>query len=237
MTVKRAHMVSKGYLTAWANERGLVHVWDAEKLVSGVRPVGDATVVRYAYRTELIGHNLEAEYGRIESRATPALRNLATGGSLTSDGEVAVLDFLDMHQERGQYADQAEVRIPVAAGNIYAGSVSMEQMGLGDRLTLARDTDTEAVRVSSLGVKRWRWRVLPVDSGLATGDGAVMLWRKRSSAPISAVSFPVSPTRLLILGDGLDGLTIPLNTLLMSNCRRWLVDHVDGNLARVAAFR
>lgn len=72
--------------------------------------------------------------------------------------------------------------------------------------------------------------------GLATGDGAVMLWRKRSSAPISAVSFPVSPTRLLVLGDGLDGLTVPLNTL-MSNCRGWLVDHVDGNLARVATFR
>ena len=230
-------MVSKGYLAAWANDRDLVHVWDSEKLVSGVRSVGDATVVSYAYRTELLNHDLEAAYGRIESDAIPALRNLANGGSLTRDGESAVIAFLDMHQERGRYADQAGVRLPVAAGNLHSPGVRMEEMSLGDRLTLARDMDKGAVLVSSLGVARWRWRVQPVDSGLVTGDGAVLLWQKTSSAPVTAVSFPVSPNRLLILGDGLDGLTIPLNTLIMSKCRRWLVDRVDGDLAHAATFR
>lgn len=235
--MKRAHMISKGYMKAWANERGLVHVWDAETSKAGVRAVGDATVVSYAYRTELLTHDLEAEYSKIEDRATPALRNLADGGSLTQEGEAAVIAFLDMHQERGRYADQAKVRLPVAAGDLTTAGFRMEEMGLGDRLTLSRDVDKDAVRVSALGVDKWRWRVLPVDSGLVTGDGAVMLWNKKGDSPVTAVSFPVSPSRLLILGDGLDGLTIPLNTLLMSKCRRWLVDQVDGDLARNAVFR
>lgn len=238
MTVKRAHMVTRGYLAAWANGRDLVFVADAEAKRGGVRSLRDATVVSYAYRTEMTTLDLEAEYGRIESDAVPALKNLAQGGSVDSKGVAAIIRFLDMHIERGRWADQAAVRVPVGVATVgidHPGSdFRMAQMGLGDRLVLSRNEDLApgGLQLSDMRVERWRWRVVPVDSGLVTGDGAVIVGRPHDGAPVNTVCFPLSPTRLLVVGNGLDGATVPVNAIIASQCRRWLVDHVEGDFAR-----
>lgn len=220
--VKRAHMVSRAYLEAWANGRSLVWVFDKENPeISGVRSVRDATVVRYAYRTELTSLDLEADYARVESRATPALRNLANGGSVGREGEVAIVDFLDMHRERGGFADKTKARVPMASANVLTGESRLVHAGLGDRIVLSRSVDTSRVRIKDLRVDRWRWHVLPVDSGLITGDGAVLLWSERDA--VRTVTFPISPSRLLVIGSGLSGATVPINSLMADHSRRWLI--------------
>jgi hypothetical protein len=98
-------MVTRGYLAAWANDRNNVFVADAETKNGGIRGLSGATVVSYAYRTEISSVDLESEYARIESDALPAIRNLAGGGSITSAGRDAIIRFLDMHIERGRWAD------------------------------------------------------------------------------------------------------------------------------------
>ena len=143
---------------------------------------------------------------------------------------------MDMHLERGRYAYEAKVRVPAAMGSTTA-PVQMVDMGLGDRLTFARDVDTEAVRLRRLDLERWRWRVHHVDSGLVTGDGAVLLFHGRSGSEVAAVAFPLSPSRLLVLGDALDGLSFPINLLIANACRRWLVDRVGGDMARSLSLR
>lgn len=189
--VKRAHMVSRAYIEAWSNDRSLVTVFDKENpAASGVRSVRDATVVRYAYRTEL----------------TTLL---------------AIVEFLDMHRERGGFADKTKERVPMASANVLTGQSRMVHAGLGDRIVLSRSVDTSRVRIRDLPVGRWRWHVLPVDSGLITGDGAVLLWSERDTT--CTVTFPISPSRLLVIGSGLDGATVPINSLIADQSRRWLI--------------
>ncbi|WP_286933306.1 DUF4238 domain-containing protein [Microbacterium sp.] len=215
-------MVSRAYLGAWANGRGQVKVFDKENPeVSGVRSVGDATVVRYAYRTELTTLDLEAEYARIESRAIPALRNLASGGSTNREGEAAIIAFLDMHRERGGFADRTKELVPMASANILTGESRLVHAGIGDRIVLSRTIDQSRTWIRELPVGQWRWHILPVESGLITGDGAVLLWSERDF--VCTVTFPISPTRLLIIGSGLDGTTVPINALVMNQSRRWLI--------------
>lgn len=231
MPVKRAHMVSRGYLQAWGNGRGLVYVWDAEAQVSGERGLTNATVVGYAYKTEHTNLDLEQEYAGIEGRGLSAMRGIINGGSLNTDGREAMIAFLDMHLERGRYADQAGVRTPIAMGNIFTGESTMAEMGLGDRLVLSKSLNREALRIVSLGVDKWPWRVFEVRGGLITGDGAVLIWEHTKGFGVTTISFPLSPTRLLILGEPLPS-DAPLNALIARNSRRWLVDHVDGSIAR-----
>lgn len=230
MTVKRAHMVTRGYLEGWANSRGLVYVWDGETPIAGVRSLGDATVVGYAYRTEHTTLDLEAHYAGIEGRGVAAFRSLTTGGTLTSAGRSAVIEFLDMHLERGRYADQARVRMPIAMGDFSKGGFQMAEMGLGDRLVLSESMNKEAIRIALLGVDRWPLRVATVNSGLITGDGAVLMWERADGSGIQTVSFPLAQNKLLILGEPLPH--VPINALIANNCRRWLIDHVEGNVAR-----
>ncbi|MBO3664073.1 DUF4238 domain-containing protein [Microbacterium stercoris] len=236
MAVKRAHMITRGYLEAWSNERGLVHVWDAEHEINKPQSLTNATVVSYGYQTTVTSFDLEGYYAEVESQAIPALRSLATGGAPDSAGRSAIVSFLDMHLERGRYADQTKVKVPVWMGSMTEPG-RMAEMALGDRLTFARDVDTEAIRLDRLRVERWTWRVVNVQGGLVTGDGAVLLFRKTHGAPLSAVTFPLSPTRLLIIGDGLPGIHPQFNLMIASKCRRWLVDHVDGAVARTFGFR
>ncbi len=58
----------------------------------------------------------------------------------------------------------------------------------------------------------------------------------RSGNEVAAVAFPLSLSRLLVLGAALDGLGFPINLFLADACRRWLVDRVDGATARSLAF-
>jgi hypothetical protein len=234
--VKRSHMITRAYLEQWANDRGVVHVFDGENNVNHPSSVLNATVVSYGYRAEVVPFDLEAHYEKIESRAIPALRGLASGAFPNRDGRSAVVSFLDMHLERGRYADQAKVRMPAWLGDT-SGPGRVAEMALGDRLTLARDVDTGAVRLEPARLETWDWRVLPISGGLVTGDGAVLLFQATESSGLSAVAFPVSPDKLLVIGDGLPGIPPYLNFIIMGRCRRWLVDRVDGQIARLARTR
>lgn len=234
MTVKRPHMVTRGYLQAWVNGRNALFLWDSESGRSGVRPVNDATVVRSVYDTEHTILDLESQFGRIESDGLPAIRNLAQAGSLNDEGRAAVVAFLDMHLERGRYADQANVKMPIAKIDFFNGGVEMAEMGLGDRLVLSRDMEKSTVRIADLGVLKWRWRIATSAEGLLlTGDGAVLLFERSKGTGVATITFPLSPTRLLVLGDDLPPAPLrDLNAFTIAKSRRWLVDRADGAFAR-----
>jgi hypothetical protein len=231
LMVKRAHMITRAYLEAWANSRGLLHVWDAENGINRPTSLTNATVVSFGYKTSISLVDVEAKYAQIESKAIPALRNLAQGGTITTDGQLAIVDFLDMHFERGSFADQSKVKTPVWR---IGGPQRIEEvdMTVGDRLVLADELSRNLIRLYSLHIERWRWRVIDVREELVTGDGAVLPFRKTYNGPIITVTFPLSATKLLVIGEGLPSVPRHFNYLIVNRCRRWLVDQIDGAMVR-----
>ena len=128
--------------------------------------------------------------------------------------------FLDMHLDRGRYADQTKLRAPALVLKT-GGEVEEAELRLGDVLLLSQ-SHPEVLRLPTLGLDKWEWKVWPVE-GLVTGDGAVLLWGSSSKdAEICTVTFPLSPTRLLVIGRDLpDG--VPMNDRIASNSKRWIV--------------
>lgn len=219
MKAKRAHMVSKGYILAWADARGRVDVLDLEDGRGFASTIESATVVSYAYDPEVLTHNLESDYARIEDRGIPVIRKLRERQTLTPAEQTAMVAFLDMHLDRGRYADQTKTRIPAVLVKI-GGLVEDAELNLGDRLLLSQSL-RDVIRLTNLGIEQWPWAVREA-RGLATGDGAVLLWRPTDGAEISTVSFPLSPSKLLVIGQDLPD-DVPLNPLLAKNSRRWIV--------------
>lgn len=220
MTVKRGHMVSKGYISAWADDRNRVDVIDVQDERGFTTAFGNATVVSYAYDPNVLTHDLERAYSKIEDAGTPVIAKLRDGERAISDTErAALIAFLDMHLERGRYADLVKLRVP-AALLMKDGTSEDAELVLGDVITLSQ-SHPDVFRLCSLPLDQWEWKVLEA-VGLATGDGAVLLWRATEDAEICAISFPLSPTRLLVIGQDLpDGL--PLNARVAQNSRRWIV--------------
>ncbi|WP_400996411.1 DUF4238 domain-containing protein [Agromyces sp. GXQ0307] len=220
--VRRAHMVSAGYIRAWADEKDTVDVIDLQHDRGFPSAVSNATVVSYAYDPEVMQHDLENDYARIEDRGIPVIEKLRNGETTVTPAEMgAMIGFLDMHLDRGRYADQTKIRTP-AAVLMTGGQVEHRELNLGDRLLLSRSLP-DVIRLADLRLEEWEWRVNDVRPfRLATGDGAVMLWASASGADICTVSFPLSPTQLLVIGKDLPP-DIPLNVLLAEKCRRWLV--------------
>lgn len=231
MNVKRAHMVSKGYIRAWADANDQVDVLDLEHVQGRTSTIANATVVRYAYEPQVLSHDLESDYARIESKGIPAIRKLCNENSLTSAEQSAIVAFLDMHLDRGRYADQTKIRTPAVLLKT-GGQLEDTELNVGDRLLLSQSFH-EVTRLAALGLEQWPWRVRQAQH-LATGDGAVLLWRPTDGAEISTVSFPLSPTQMLVIGQDLAD-DVRLNTLLAMNSRRWIVG-VKGtlNLERAA---
>ena len=64
MRAKRAHMVTRAYLNAWANESGVVDVADLEQGRVSTTTTKNATVVRYAYETEVMNYDLEQSFAK-----------------------------------------------------------------------------------------------------------------------------------------------------------------------------
>lgn len=220
MGVKRGHMVSEGYIEAWADKRNVVEVIDIQDRRGFPTSIHNATVVSYVYDPEVMVPDLERIYSKIEDAGIPVIVKLREGGqSLTDKERDAMIAFLDMHLDRGRYADQTKLRAPAVVLKT-GGEVEAVELRLGDVLLLSQ-SHAEVLRLKSLGLDQWAWRVWPVD-GLVTGDGAVLLWRSTKNAEICTVSFPLSPTRLLIIGEELpDG--VPMNDRIASNSKRWLV--------------
>ncbi|KIC59978.1 hypothetical protein RM52_00745 [Microbacterium hominis] len=213
-------MVSRGYIQGWADRRGRVDVLDLQGKRGYFTSIENATVVGYVYDPGVLSHDLEAEYGQIESAGVPVIAKLRSGADSLSTSECSdMVAFLDMHLDRGRYADQAKVRTPAVLVKT-GGALEDAQLTLGDRLLLAQ-AFTDVVRLAALGLEQWKWQVLELE-GLATGDGAVLLWRSTKDSDLCTVSFPLSPTRLLVIGHDLPN-NLPINLILARNCKRWLV--------------
>jgi hypothetical protein len=220
--VKGAHMVSSGYISAWADNRNVIAVLDLEKGIGYHRSYKKATVVSYVYEPALLSYDLEGEYARIENAGIPVIHKMRQGLDLTVDERTRLIQFLEMHRYRGRYSDRAEVRVPAVAV-MTDGSVKDVELRLGDMMLLTRNQKT-GPRLTELGLDQLDWTVWEVDH-LPTGDGAVMLWGSNSDTGadnVSVVTFPLSPTQLLLIGDDLPK-GVPFKTRLAMNCQRWIV--------------
>lgn len=226
MRVKRGHMVSKAYLSSWADVRNRVEVIDVQDERGFTTAVGNATVVSYVYDPNVLTHDLERAYSKIEDAGIPVIAKLRDGERGVSDIErAALIAFLDMYLERGRYANLAKLRVP-AVLMMKDGTSEEAELALGDVMTLSQ-SHPDVFRLSSLPFDQWEWKVLGT-VGLVTGDGAVLLWRPTKDSEICSVSFPLSPTRLLVIGQDLpDGL--PLNARVAQSSRRWIVG-AEGSL-------
>lgn len=221
--VKNAHMVSKSYIRAWADERNVVDVIDLQDGRGYPSSYLSATVVSYGYEPEVLTHDLERDYGRIEDRGIPAIVKLRNGDALTAVERSAVIAFLDMHLDRGRYADQTKTRVPAVVLKT-GGRIEHAELALGDRLLLSQSFK-DVFRLNVLGLEQWPWQVREID-GLVTGDGAVLVWPLTEGADISTVSFPLSPTQLLVIGQNPPDdvrFKLLLNVLHAEKSRRWLV--------------
>lgn len=221
MKVKRPHMVSRGYLEGWADPKGIVEVID----VSGRRglrmPIGNATVVNYVYEPEVMtASDLEADYARIESDGIPVIVKLRDDSLNVTPAEIAaMIAFLDMHLHRGRFADQAKVRTPALLWKL-GGQIEEAELSLGDRLLMSQWLP-DTLKLSTLGLDQWPWKIRR-EERLPTGDGAVIVWAPSKGADIAAVSFPLSDTRLLVIGDDLPD-DVPVVPRIIDNCKRWII--------------
>lgn len=117
------------------------------------------------------------------------------------------------------------------------GRIEEAKLALGDMLLLSRSMQG-VLRLATLGLEQWPWQVREA-KGLATGDGAVLLWRQSNGDEISTISFPLSSTRLLMIGQNLPD-DAPLNWKLAENSKRWIVGEkgtLDFSKAAVIAAR
>lgn len=235
MKTRRGHMVSRGYIAAWADEKNVVDVLDLQDGRGYPSSIVSASVVSYVYDPEVMAQDLESEYARIEGNGISAITKLRTGKAVTHEDQDSVIAFLDMHLHRGRYADRANVRVP-AVLMMTDGSVKDTKLKLGDMLLLSQE-HPETLRLTSLGLQDWTWRIHEVGN-LATGDGAVLLWRPTADDELTTITFPLSPTQLLVIGDVLPEKPFEMvNLHIAKNCRRWMVG-VRGslNLAEAAGI-
>lgn len=100
------------------------------------------------------------------------------------------------------------------------GTTQEKDLLLGDMLLLTHE-HSDTLRLTSRGLERWTRRIYTTDV-LFTGDGAVLLWRPDAEHDFSTVTFPLSPTQLLVIGDDIPS-DLNVNRFIVSNCRRWVV--------------
>lgn len=212
-------MVTKGYIAAWANDRNIVDVLDVHEGRGYPSSIENASVLNYVYDPSVMTHDLEGHFAEIETRGVSAFARLRAEHALTEDETQSVIEFLDMHLHRGRYADRAGARQP-ARLLMDDGTVQDAELNYGDLLSLAHDhPDTR--RLTTLGLEKWAWQIFST-SGLYTGDGAVLLWRPDPDHELSTVTFPLSPTQLLVIGEGIPA-DFNINLATVNNCRRWIV--------------
>lgn len=221
MRVKRAHMVSRAYLKQWADKGGNVEVIDIQDRRGFTTDVVNATVVSYAYEPDLLNRDLEREFAEVEARGTPAIAKLRYGHLLSTEEKSDVVNFLDMHLQRGRFADQTKVRTSAIVLKT-DGKTEEAELNLADCLMLSQYMEGP-VRLASLEVEAWKWTTHRSEN-LATGDGAVLLWKERKEGALTAVTFPLAPDQVLLIGSPADLRFLDsLNARLAENSRKWIV--------------
>lgn len=223
MTVKDAHMVTKSYIRAWANAKNVLEILDKQDGRGYRKSYNSATVVSYVYDPNILTHDLEQAYAEVESNGIPVINKLRDDHlALTAVERKALVAFLDMHLDRGRYANQAKTLAPAVIVTT-DGEPENANLNLGDLLLLSQHLP-EVLRLKKLGIEEWPWRVVQ-GNGFVTGDGAVLLWCEPGSEEVSTISFPLSPTELLVIGQPLADGTWP-NLRLVENCKRWIVGEI-----------
>ncbi|MCE0459635.1 DUF4238 domain-containing protein [Curtobacterium flaccumfaciens] len=215
-------MLTRAYIRAWADGRGVVDVIDLGRLHGYSTAVNNATVRSFAYEPAVLTRDLEREFAGIEDRGIRAIRRLREEPpSLDREHVQAMIAFLDMHLNRGRYADKTEARAPAVILNT-SGSIQDVEFRIGDIITLSGGM-TDVLHLTTLGLDDWDWRVISDESGaLITGDGAVLLFAETQGADVRTVSFPLSPTQLLVVGQPFPS-DVPINDLIAQKSRRWLI--------------
>lgn len=212
-------MVTGGYIRAWADENNVLDVLDVQDGRGYPSSYKNASIVSYVYDPAVLTLDLESEYGVIESEGISAFSKLRAGKALEEEETQAAIAFLDMHLHRGRYADRAGVRVP-ALLVMTDGTTQQKELLLGDMLHLAHQ-HPDTLRLTALGLEKWTWRIFTTDC-LYTGDGAVMLWRPDADHDLATITFPLSPTQLLVIGADIP-TDFNINRAIANNCRRWLV--------------
>lgn len=216
---RRGHMVTGGYIRAWVDEHNVVDVLDVQNGRGYHSSYKNASIVSYVYDSAVLTLDLEKEYGVIESQGISAFSKLRSGEGLEETEARAAIAFLDMHLHRGRYADRAGVRVP-ALLMMTDGTTQQKELLLGDMLPLAHQ-HPDTLRLTSLRLEEWTWQIYTTDC-LYTGDGAVMLWRPDADHDLATITFPLSPTQLLVIGDDIP-TDFNINRAIVNNCRRWIV--------------
>jgi hypothetical protein len=212
-------MVTAGYIRAWADENNVIDVLDVQDGRGYHASYKNASVVSYVYDPAVLTLDLESEYGVIEGAGISAFSKLRAGEGLAEAEAAAAIAFLDMHLHRGRYADRAGVRVP-ALLVMKDGTTQEKELLLGDMLPLAHQ-HPDTLRLTTLGLETWTWQIFMTDC-LYTGDGAVMLWRPDTDHGLATVTFPLSPTQLLVIGEDIPA-DFDINRAIVNNCRRWVV--------------
>ena len=220
MVVKNAHMVTGSYISAWADAKNVLEVLDKQDGRGYRRSYLSATVVNYVYEPNVLTYDLEQAYAEVEGPGMSAINKIREGDYELSDaGRKAVVAFLDMHLDRGRYANQANILAPAIVLKT-DGEHENGELNLADRILLSQSLP-EVLRLSKLGIDEWPWQLWPTN-GLVTGDGAVLLWCEPGSEEVSTISFPLSPTKLLVIGKDLqDGIWH--NAKVTENSKRWII--------------
>ncbi|MFB8191349.1 DUF4238 domain-containing protein [Microbacterium sp. NPDC055988] len=216
---RRGHMITKGHLAAFANERNVVDVLDVLEGRGYPSSIENATVVSYVYDPAVFNHNLEKQFAAIEDTGVGALNRLRAGKKPSESDQLAVIEFLDMHLHRGRYADRAGDSQPATLFKT-DGSIEQSRLNYGDLISLAHD-HPDTLRLTKLDLEKWSWQIYTT-TNLWTGDGAVMLWRPDADHELSTVTFPLSPTQLLVIGEDIP-TDFDMSRAIAMRSRRWVV--------------
>jgi hypothetical protein len=218
--VRRPHVLTKAYLNAWADDRRTVDVIDKRRNHGAPMSINNATVVGGAYDSLVLTQDLEGDFAKIEDGGIRVIAKLRREVEVTPGEAKTMVAFLDMALDRGRYADQAESFL---LGTVFMvdGSVLDTDFSVADRLRLAQSLP-DVLRLVSMGLHGWEWRVETHYSRLVTGDGAVLLFHEPGSDELATVAFPLSPMHLLVIGKPLPH-DEPLNNHIARASRRWIV--------------
>lgn len=212
-------MITKGHLAAFANERNVVDVLDVLEGRGYPSSIENATVVSYVYDPAVFTHDLEKRFAAIEDKGVGALNRLRNGEVPTIGDQLAVIEFLDMHLHRGRYADRAGDSQPAILFKT-DGTVEEAHLNYGDLMSLAHD-HPNTLRLIGRDLEQWQWQIYTT-TNLWTGDGAVMLWRLDADHKLSTVTFPLSPTQLLVIGEDIP-TDFDMSRAIATRSRRWVI--------------
>ena len=219
--VKRAHIIPKSYMLPWADENGDIYVADAQNGRALILRASNATIVKYAYKAAVLKHDREAHYSQIETRGIRAIRAACSGAELNQSDRRDLTDFMDMFIERGLYADQNDLSVSVIRGSFDSDEFEEVEFNLGDMISLHKDLNASDVTLRDAGIENWNWAVVEQPHPMMTGDGAVICIKLDEQ--LTTVLFPLSPFKLLIVGEAQPDLSFSVTKYIASVSRRWII--------------